>query len=199
MIEFQVVQHHRAWPIVDELRALVAKRGVVLIGFDDEKRRVGELSGKTCGNTEIHWHTADQKPRGQAGIVENPRQHRSRGRLAVRPRHRQHPTPAQDVVSQPLRPRHIGQATIKNFLQQRIATRNGVADHEDIRCERNLLDIESLNQLDPCCFELRAHRRIDIRVAPGHPMSCGSRQLGNPAHKRAADTENVNMHETIPR
>src|SRR4051812_45642064 len=36
MIELKIIQHKRTWPVVDELGPLVEKRGVVLVGFDDE-------------------------------------------------------------------------------------------------------------------------------------------------------------------
>src|SRR5262249_19226885 len=38
MIHLQIVQYCGAAPVVNELRALVEERGVVLIGLDDEER-----------------------------------------------------------------------------------------------------------------------------------------------------------------
>ncbi len=37
VVEFEVVQNRGARPVVDELRALVEERGVVLVGFDHEE------------------------------------------------------------------------------------------------------------------------------------------------------------------
>ena len=38
VIELEIVEHHRARPVMDELRPLVEERGVVFVGFDHEKR-----------------------------------------------------------------------------------------------------------------------------------------------------------------
>jgi len=38
VIEFQIIEDGGARPVVDEFGALVEKRGVVLVGFDDEER-----------------------------------------------------------------------------------------------------------------------------------------------------------------
>ena len=45
-----------------------------------------------------------------------------------------------------------------------------------------------------CGAQLLAHRRIDLRVAPGHAMARLARDLGEPTHERAADAEDVDVH-----
>ena len=42
VIVFEVVEHQRARPVVHELGALVEERRVVLVGLDDEERRLTE-------------------------------------------------------------------------------------------------------------------------------------------------------------
>ena len=45
VVELEVVEDRGARPVVDELRALVEERRVVLVGLDDEERAVGEPRG----------------------------------------------------------------------------------------------------------------------------------------------------------
>ena len=62
-----------------------------------------------------------------------------------------------------------------------------------------LLDAVPLYQLDAGRFELGTHRGIHPGVAARDPMPTSPCQLGNTAHERAADTQDVNVHEINPR
>ncbi len=128
MIELKVIQDRRARAVMDELGALVAEGGVVLVGLDDEERRIVEPRR----NAETLRHAADQEARIQAGLFQYPGQQRRRRRLAVGAGNAQHPATAQDVFGQPLRTGHVGQVAVEDLLEQRIAARNGVADHEQV-------------------------------------------------------------------
>ncbi len=199
MIELKIVQYRRSRTIVDEFRALIAERGIVLVSFDDKERRIAVFAGQTRRYAEVHRHATDQEARTQARVFEDPGQHRGCGRLPVRPGDSKHPAPVQHIVSQPLRTGNIGQPTIQNLLKQRIAARDGVADHVTIRTQRQLFDTVAFDQIDSRRFELRAHRGIDTGIAPGDAVPAGPRELRNAAHEGAADAENVNMHVIFPR
>ena len=54
---FQVVQDRRAWPVMHKLAALVEKRGVVFVGFDDK----GLARAEARRDTEVQRHAADQE------------------------------------------------------------------------------------------------------------------------------------------
>ena len=54
--------------------------------------------------------------------------------------------------------------------------------------------IESFDQVDSERAQLVAHRRIDVRVAAGHPQAGLARDRRQPAHEGAADSKNVDMH-----
>ena len=127
-------------------------------------------------------------------VFQDPRQHGRGGGLAVRAGHCQRPFVVQNIFQQPLRAGDIGQAAIENFLHQRIAACDHVANHKQIRCERNLLRIETFDQAYALRFELRAHRRIDIGVAAGDGVPGLLRQDRDAAHKGAANTKNMNAH-----
>ena len=167
VVEFEIVEYRGARPVVDELGALVEKGGVVFVGLDDEERAVGEPRG----NAEIERHAADQEPRIQPGMIENPREHRRRRRLAVRAGDREHPLVVEHVLEEPLRSRLVGQPGVEDRLDERIAARQRVADDEDVRAARDarqLRGVVALGERDAERLELRAHRRIDVGVAAGH-------------------------------
>ncbi len=126
VVEFEVVEDRRARPVVDEFRALVEERRVVLVGLDHEERAVRQ----SCGNREVDGHATDQESRFQSRVLKDPREHRRRRRLAVRAGNRQHPLVVQDVLVQPLRPGNVGQAGVQDRFDQRIAARDDIADDE---------------------------------------------------------------------
>ncbi len=190
VIELQIVQDRGARPVVDELAALVEEGRVVLVGLDHEEVRRRDARG----HAEVLRHAADQEAGLVAGVLQDPRQHRGRRGLAMRAGHRQHPLAAQHMFAEPLRAGHIGQVAVQDRFHQRIAARDHVADHEQIRLQRQLGRIEALDQFDPLGLELRAHRRIDIGVAAGDAVTGLLGQHGKAAHEGAADTEDMNMH-----
>ena len=103
----------------------------------------------------------------------------------------------EDVLVEPLRPRLVVQARVEDRLDERIAPRQRVADDEDVRAAGDTFELRgvvSFRQLYAERFELRAHRRIDVRIAARHlePDALGDR--GDASHERAADAEDVDMH-----
>jgi hypothetical protein len=170
VIVFQVVQHRRLGVVMHELGALVEEGGVVLVGFDHEEVGVG-VALQARRDAEVHRHAADQEARRITGIVEDPGQHRGGRGLAVGTGHGQHPFITQDMVADPLRTRYVAQAAVQDFLDQRITTRHHVPDHIQVGIERHLVRAVTLDQLDALGFELGAHRRIDVGVAPGDAVA----------------------------
>ena len=192
VIEFKIVQDGGPRPVMNEFRTLVAKSGVVFVGLDHEERRVAQ-AGR---NAEIQWHATDQETRCHVGVFENPGQHRGGRRLAVRAGDAENPAPLQHVFRQPLRSGDIGQALVENRLEQRIATRNRVADDKNIGLQGQLVGSEAFDQVDAGAAQLVAHRRIDVGVTAGYLVAGSHRQLRDAAHESAADTQNMNVHVT---
>ena len=110
------------------------------------------------------------------------------------PRHRQNVPAGKDVLGQPLRSRHERQVAIQYRFHQRVAARDDIADHPQVRLQCDLLGSIAFNEFDAGGGELVAHRRVDVRVAPRYPMPCGQRKLRQAAHERAADAQDVDMH-----
>ena len=95
--------------------------------------------------------------------------------------------PGSSVVVQPLRPGGERQAAIEDFLHQRVAAGDHVADDEQIRLELNLAGIEALDEFDALRLQLSAHWRIDVGVAASDLVTRLPGDHGQSAHEGAAD------------
>ena len=124
MIVFEVIQNDRAGTIVHKLAALIKESRVIFIGFDHEKLRLGQASRMS----EILRNTADQKTRIQSAVFQNPSQHRAGCGFSVRPGNGKHVTAVQNILLQPLWSGAVRQSAVENFLEQRIASTNCIAD-----------------------------------------------------------------------
>ena len=190
MVVLEIVEHRGARTVVNELGALVEERRVVLVRLDHEVLAAAEARG----HVEIAGHTADQKSRIEAGMLEDPREN-ARGRgLAVRAGDGERPAAREHVPRQPLRPGRVRNATLQQRFDQRVAAAHDVADDDDVRPQLQLLRLVALDQLDAERGELVGHRRIDVLVRAGDAMAGRARQRRDAAHERAADPENVNVH-----
>jgi hypothetical protein len=199
VVELEVVQDRGARPVMNELAALVEEGGVVFIGFDHERRcaAAGQLHGRVAQSSrhaKVQRHAANQESRRQAGLIEDEREHRRCGRLAMGARDRQHVPVVQHVVRQPLRSACVGLVRVEQCLEKRVASRDYVADHEQIRPERELVGAVALDDLNPECAKLVAHGRVDVLVAARDLVPAGARQHRQASHEGAADTEDVQVH-----
>ena len=200
VVKLEIVEDRGARVVVDKLGAFVEKCGVVFVGLDHKERALAtwllsRCTGQTCRQTKVLRDTTNQKTRRQTGIFKNPGQHRGGGGFAVRAGYRQHPLVVQHLLGQPLRAGDVWQAAIEDFLHQRIATCDHVADHKHIRFQFKLLRAEALNQLDTLRFQLGAHRRINVGIAASHTKTCLFGDDGNAAHESTANTKNMNVHD----
>ena len=108
----------------------------------------------------------------------------------------EHPAAVQHLFGQPLRAGDVRQAFVEHGFKQRVATRNGIADDENVGLQRQLAKVKAFNQFNARGAKLVAHRRIDVGVAARYLVTGGNRQLGDAAHEGAADTQNMNVHVT---
>ena len=76
-------------------------------------------------------------------------------------------------------------------------TADHIAHHPHVRRQGQLLGAKALHHLDTQRVQLIAHRRVHPDIAPRHPVSRLPRQGSQPAHKRAADAQYMNMHQPI--
>ena len=140
VVVLEVVEDQRARPVVHELRALVEERGVVLVGLDHEEAAVGMARR----HAEIQRHAADQEAGREPGVVEDPREHRRRARLAVRAGDREHEPVREHVIAQPLGSGRVREAAVEHRLDQRIAARDDVADDEQIGVRRHAFELRRI-------------------------------------------------------
>ena len=211
VVEFQVVQHGGAWPVVDKLAALVEESGVVFIGFDHEQRclalgtsaGLGPPGGAQPGrNAEVQRHPTHQKAWLLTRAFQDPGQHRGRGGFAMRARHGQHMASLQDMLAEPLGAAGIGGATVQNgFHQGELGAAVGqarpahdVADDVQVRLQRQLVGAVAFDQVDAQCAQLVAHGRVNACVAARDAVARRARQCGQPAHEGSANAQDMDVH-----
>ena len=154
---------------------------------------------ETRAYIEIQRHSTDQEPRRQPALLQYPGQHaRCRG-FAMRARDTHDPAALQDVACPPFRAGLVSAPTVQQRFDQLIATAHDVTNHEHIRVQRQLVRRVSLDDVDAQTGKLRAHRRVDADVGPGHAMPGRTRQRGDPAHEGSADSNNMQVHFSPPR
>ena len=134
-----------------------------------------------------------RKPGLQAGVLENPRQQRRGGGLAVGTGHRQHPAVPEHLAREPLRPRHVRQGALQQRLDHRLPARHDIAHHHHIRRRGELRGVEACGDGDAERLELGAHGRIDVAIGAGDAKARSAGERGDAAHERAADAQNVDV------
>src|SRR5258708_19244422 len=79
VIELDVVDHCDLWQVMHKLAALVEKRRVVFVPFDNEPFAFGEPRALA----QVIRDAADEIARLEAVVLEDPRQQRARRALAM--------------------------------------------------------------------------------------------------------------------
>src|SRR3954470_20692125 len=189
MIELEIVENRGPWPVVDEFRALVEEGGVVLVRLDDKPPG----RGKSGGDGKVLGHAADQEAGIAAGALEDPSQHGSYGRFAMRSRDCEDVPLRQHVLGEPLRAGGVAIAAVEDGLHEGVPSGDHIAHDPQVRLQGQLVRSESLDQIDAERLELLAHRRIDVRVATGDAVARRLRDGGDTAHECAADAEDVDV------
>ena len=115
--------------IVQKFGAAIEKRGLVLVAFDDELFPAAESVASVI---EIRDYAADEKIRPAAGDMENPGEHRGGGGLAVGSGHDDRGVAADEIVLEKLRHRTVRNFLVEDDFQFRVATRDHVADDDEI-------------------------------------------------------------------
>jgi len=103
----------------------------------------------------------------------------------------------QDMLGEPLRPGNVSLAAVEDCFHQRVAAGDGVSDDPDIRAQRELIVRIAFDQLYAQCQELLAHRRVDVGVAARHPVAGFAGKGRDPAHERAANTEDMQVQRRV--
>src|SRR5690606_16281949 len=109
---------------------------------------------------EIAGHSADQKPRIEPGMLEDPGENARRSRLAMRAGNCKNPSACEHMTREPFGPGRIGNPAFKQRLHERIAAAHHITDDDDIRSQRELPWIVAFDELDSHRGALSGHRPI---------------------------------------
>ena len=187
VIEFQVVDDRDLGLVMDELAALVEEGGVVFVALDDEPFAVGEARALR----EIVRDAADEIARVQAVVLEDPGEQRGRRRFAMRARDHERAFAADEVFAQQFRQRAMAQLVIQHVFRLRIAARDGVADHDEVRLVRQVGLGIAIHHRQFLRGQERSHRLIHILVGPGHGEPFVEQRARGRRHGRAADAHEM--------
>ena len=190
MIELNVVQNGNPRPVMHHLGTLIEEGSIVFVGFDHEMALFSQLRR----NPEIERYTPDEKAGGQSRIYQNPSQHRGRRCFSVCPGYCQDLPAEQGIFSEPLRTRNVAIASVQYELYERIAARDDIPNHPQVRIQRGLISTIPYGQFDAFRFKLRTHRRVHVDVASCDAVAPSLGDRGDAAHESAADAKDVDVH-----
>ena len=187
VVKFQVVDDQRLGTVEQELGALVEEGRVVLVGFDHENR----ICPQAGRELEVRRHTADQEACAPARALKDPCQQTGCGGLAVRTGYTNHRAVAQDCIRQPLRPGHVGNTPVQQFLDDRHTPSHDIANHDHVRRRIKLGCLIALDQLNAKTGQLVTHRRVDIAIRARYPVTGFPGDDGHTAHEGPADSKDM--------
>ena len=188
VVEFQIVDDGDLRLVMDELAALVEKRGVVFVALDDEPFAVRE----PCALRKIVRDAADEIARVQAVVLEHPRQQRGRGGFAVRAGDDERAFAPDEKLRQQRRQRAIAQLVVEHIFRLRVAAGNGVADDDEVRLVLEVLLCVTVHHGNFLSGEERRHRLIDILIGTGDGKTFIQHRGGGGRHRRAANAGEMN-------
>ena len=193
VVELDVVHDEQLGQVVDELAALVEKRRVVFVAFEDEVFRIPE----SATLSEIVRDAADEPRWLEAGRFENPGEERCGRGFAVRAGDHEVVAPAQEENFQRLRQRVIEQLPVEDGFHFGIAAGHGIADDHEVGIGRDVLRTESFADRDPLSFEEGGHRRINIVIRSGDLDAAIAQRGSERAHRRAADASEMDFAQIV--
>src|SRR6185312_2569778 len=129
MIELDRSQNYSIGKIVQELRAFVEERGIVLVAFKNEILAISQVKAAA----KIFRNSANQKGRMRSRVFKNPGEHGRRRSLAVGAGYDQYFFAAQKFIVQKLWQRAKRDALIEHMFEFNIAARDRVAHNHEIR------------------------------------------------------------------
>ena len=132
VIELDVVDDGDVGQVLQELRRLVEVGAVVLVAFDDERLALADAIARAVV-AEVPRDAADEHRRIRAGRGQQPPGQRRRRGLAVRAGDHDRVRVPQPLIANRFRQRRVANAAVEHGLELRVAARDGVADHDQIR------------------------------------------------------------------
>jgi hypothetical protein len=174
--------------VVEELRAAIEERGVVLVPLDDDVR--------STPVPESAWipqrKTTDQRGWILVSLLEDPGEHRRGGGLSVGAGYDQTLQPlSKHVMGDRFRLRDVGNPSLEDRGHLGVVSRHGVANDDPVDLVGKLLGIEADPHRDFELFEEGAHRRVEAGVDPFDPVAHGLEQPSQRSHCGASDRQKI--------
>src|SRR4029077_5549302 len=194
MIEFQRRKNQLVGMVVKKLGPAVEERGLVFVALDDELFPTAEAIAAVV---EIRNHAAHQKVRPPPGDVKNPSKHRGGSRLTVSSADNDRFVSGNEKILKKLCHRAVRDFLIEDIFQLRIAASDHVADNYKIG--RGLKIFLAIAVAPPYSqrIEQGRCRRINADVRASDSIAPLLEHPGNGRHRRAGDTQQVNVLESF--
>ena len=186
VIELEVVDDDGLGEVVDELAALVEKRGVVFVALNHEPVAVGE----TRALAKVVRDASDEEARVEAVMLEQPCEQRRGGRLAMRAGDDERAFAAQELVLEQLRQRAVVELLPERELGLGVTARDGVADDDQVRFVREVGLAERLGR-DAALLEEGGHRWVDALIGAADRDAALLQRRGDGGHCGAANADEM--------
>ena len=193
VIEFERGDDQIVGAVVQKLRALVEKRGIVLVALDDELL----AAAQSIALAEVFRHAADQEIGPAPRHLKDPSQQGSGGGFAVRAGHHQRIVSRQEKLLDRFGKRAIGNLVVEDELEFGIAARDGVADDHQVRPRREIRFGEPVFPANAQFFEQRGGGRVDARVRAAHAIAAFGQHPRQRRHGRAANADQVDGFDVV--
>ncbi len=160
MIELDVVYNPDIGQIAQKFGGFIEKGGIVFVALQDDIAVAADLkaAAKVVGNA------ADEKAWISAGAFKDPGQQRRGGGFAVGAGYHDRAPAADTKFPQRFRQGEIGNVSIQDLFDFRIAARYHVADHHPIRLRLQVHRIKTVKDRYALFGQKGAHGRIDAAV-----------------------------------
>ena len=176
--------------IVQEFRSAVEERGFVFVAFDDEFLAAAEA---VAAIAEIRSDAADQEIRLAPRYLKNPGEHRGGGGFSVRAGDDDRGVPRNEIFLEQLRHGAVRQFFVEDVFDFRIAARDRVADHAEVRRRLQIFFAKSFVPADAEGIEQRGSGRIDVDVRAGDVKAALFQHSRDRSHGGAGDSEQMDV------
>ena len=137
--------------VVQKFRRLVAKRGVVLVAFQDKVVAAAEAEAAA----KVFSHSSNQKIGATSGVMQNPGKHGRSSGFSMRAGDHHRIATRQKEFFESLRQRPVRNFAIENRFHFRIAPRKRVAEDHDVRSRFEIGGVETVLPRDPEALQQR--------------------------------------------
>jgi hypothetical protein len=188
VIELDVVDHGDVGQVLQKLRGLVEEGAVVLVPLDDEISPLAEPIARPLV-AEVSDDAADQHARIGPAVRQQPAGQRGRRGLAVRAGNHDRARAPEKVLADGFGQRAVADLPVEHFLELRVASRDGIAHHDEIQLRADVFRPVAGERRNPFSGQKIAHRRVHVLVRSANVEPLPLEHRGQRRHRRAADAD----------